>query len=102
MGSGLGGAARFVGSRYGCRVTGLDLTADDVETARILGEWAGLAGRLRFHPGAGTKIADMTSNIEPGVIAPGGGRRPARRLAAPAAARPGPAARPVLLFRRHL
>ena len=52
VGSGLGGAARFVGSRYGCRVTGIDLTAEYVETARALSEWTGLAGRLRFHHGS--------------------------------------------------
>jgi SAM-dependent methyltransferase len=32
VGSGLGGPARFVVSRYGCRVTGIDLTAEYVET----------------------------------------------------------------------
>ena len=36
VGSGLGGAARFVASRYGCRVTGIDLTEEYVETARAL------------------------------------------------------------------
>jgi ubiquinone/menaquinone biosynthesis C-methylase UbiE len=52
VGSGLGGAARFVASRYGCRVTGIDLTTEYVETARTLGGWTGLAGRLRFCHGS--------------------------------------------------
>lgn len=52
VGSGLGGAARFVGSRYGCRVTGIDLTTEYVETARTLTEWTGLGERLRFHQGS--------------------------------------------------
>jgi ubiquinone/menaquinone biosynthesis C-methylase UbiE len=52
VGSGLGGAARFVGSRYGCRVTGVDLTAEFVETARTLSEWTGLGQRLTFHHGS--------------------------------------------------
>jgi SAM-dependent methyltransferase len=52
VGCGLGGAARFVGSRYGCRVTGIDLTAEYVEGARALSEWTGLGGRLRFHRGS--------------------------------------------------
>lgn len=51
IGSGLGGAARFVAGRYGCRVTGIDLTAEYVETARTLSEWTGLGGRLRFYHG---------------------------------------------------
>jgi len=34
VGCGLGGAARFVASRYGSRVTGIDLTAEYVETGQ--------------------------------------------------------------------
>ena len=52
VGSGLGGAARFVAGRYGCRVTGVDLTAEYTETARTLSEWTGLGDRLRFHHGS--------------------------------------------------
>src|SRR5437867_12326255 len=39
VGSGLGGATRFVASRYGCRVTGIDLTPEYVETAKVLCGW---------------------------------------------------------------
>ena len=52
VGSGLGGPARFVSSRYGCRVTGIDLTAEYVETARTLSGWTGLSERLQFHHGS--------------------------------------------------
>jgi ubiquinone/menaquinone biosynthesis C-methylase UbiE len=52
VGSGVGGAARFVASRYGCRVTGIDLTAEYVETARALSHWVGLGDRVRFHRGS--------------------------------------------------
>jgi SAM-dependent methyltransferase len=52
VGSGLGGAARFVASRCGCRVTGIDLTEEFVETARTLSEWTGLGERLRFRHGS--------------------------------------------------
>lgn len=52
VGSGLGGAARFVGSRYGCRVTGIDLTAEYALAARVLSEWTGLGERLTFHHGS--------------------------------------------------
>lgn len=60
VGSGLGGPARFVASRYGCRVTGIDLTAEFVETARALSEWTGLAAQLRFRHGSAldTPFAD--------------------------------------------
>jgi ubiquinone/menaquinone biosynthesis C-methylase UbiE len=52
VGSGLGGAARFVGSRYGCRVTGIDLTAEYVDAAQTLTAWTGLGDRLTFHHGS--------------------------------------------------
>jgi SAM-dependent methyltransferase len=60
VGSGLGGAARFVAGRYGCRVTGIDLTADYVEAARVLSEWTGVGERLTFHHGSAlaTPFAD--------------------------------------------
>jgi SAM-dependent methyltransferase len=51
VGSGLGGAARFVADRYGCRVTGIDMTTEYVETARTLSEWTGLDQRLSFRHG---------------------------------------------------
>lgn len=60
VGSGLGGAARLVASRHGCRVTGIDLTAEYVETARTLSDWVGLSDRVRFHRGSAlaTPFAD--------------------------------------------
>jgi SAM-dependent methyltransferase len=56
VGSGLGGAARFVASRYGCRVTGIDLTEEFVETARALSQWTKLDGLLRFHHGSALEM----------------------------------------------
>ncbi len=56
VGSGLGGAARFVASRYGCRVTGIDLTEEYVETARALSRWTRLDGLLRFHHGSALEM----------------------------------------------
>jgi SAM-dependent methyltransferase len=56
VGSGLGGPARFVASRYGCRVTGIDLTEEYVETARVLSQWTRLDGLLRFHHGSALAV----------------------------------------------
>lgn len=42
VGSGLGGPARFVADRYKCRVSGIDLTRDYVETGNQLCQWLGL------------------------------------------------------------
>jgi sarcosine/dimethylglycine N-methyltransferase len=41
-GTGIGGAARFLAGRFGCRVTAVDLTAEYCETAQWLDESVGL------------------------------------------------------------
>lgn len=48
IGSGLGGPARFCAQTYGCRVTGIDLTASYVDAARVLTGWVGLSDRVSF------------------------------------------------------
>jgi ubiquinone/menaquinone biosynthesis C-methylase UbiE len=52
IGCGLGGSARFAASRYRCRVDGIDLTPEYVETGRALCGWVGLAGRISLHQGS--------------------------------------------------
>jgi ubiquinone/menaquinone biosynthesis C-methylase UbiE len=52
IGCGLGGPARFAVSRYRCRVDGIDLTPEYVETGRALCGWVGLAGRISLHQGS--------------------------------------------------
>jgi 2-polyprenyl-3-methyl-5-hydroxy-6-metoxy-1,4-benzoquinol methylase len=51
VGSGIGGPARYFAHRFGCRVTGIDLTAEFCETARILTRAVGLADRVAFEQG---------------------------------------------------
>jgi ubiquinone/menaquinone biosynthesis C-methylase UbiE len=48
VGCGLGGPARFVADRYKCRVRGIDLTLDYVETGNRLCEWVGLEGCVKL------------------------------------------------------
>jgi ubiquinone/menaquinone biosynthesis C-methylase UbiE len=48
VGCGLGGPARFVADRYKCRVSGIDLTLDYVETGNRLCEWVGLGDRVKL------------------------------------------------------
>ncbi len=48
VGSGLGGAARFLAHEVGCTVTGIDLTEEYVATARTLSGWVGLGDRTAF------------------------------------------------------
>jgi ubiquinone/menaquinone biosynthesis C-methylase UbiE len=49
--SGMGGPARYIASRTGCHVTGLDLTASRVEGAQMLTRLAGLSDKVRFVQG---------------------------------------------------
>ncbi|HEY2660553.1 MAG TPA: methyltransferase domain-containing protein [Caulobacteraceae bacterium] len=48
VGSGVGGPARFLAATYGCRVTGVDLSAAFVDAARYLTERTGQSGQVSF------------------------------------------------------
>lgn len=52
IGSGIGGPARFLSRVTGCRVTGIDLTAEFVETAKWLTEEQGQGGDVSFVQGS--------------------------------------------------
>ena len=51
VGSGIGGPARYVARRFGCRVSGIDLTAEFCEVARHLTSLLGLEGRVSVRQG---------------------------------------------------
>jgi ubiquinone/menaquinone biosynthesis C-methylase UbiE len=51
IGCGIGGPARWVAAKYGCRVTGVDLTAEFCAAARELNNITGLAGRVQILQG---------------------------------------------------
>lgn len=48
VGCGIGGSARFFAERYGCRVTGIDITDDFVRTAEALARRVGLGQRVAY------------------------------------------------------
>jgi SAM-dependent methyltransferase len=56
IGSGIGGPARMIAVRYGCRVTGVDLTPHFVEAARALSGMCGMADRVRFEVGSAVAL----------------------------------------------
>ena len=51
VGSGIGGPARYFADRCGCRVTGIDLTAEFCEVARHLTGLTGLDERITYEEG---------------------------------------------------
>jgi len=51
VGSGFGGPARYFATRFGCRVTGIDLTPEFCEVARHLTRLLGLEKRVAFELG---------------------------------------------------
>ncbi len=48
IGCGLGGTARYVANTYGSAVTGIDVTADFIETGKALCQWVGLENRIEL------------------------------------------------------
>lgn len=51
VGSGIGGPARYFAHRFGCRVTGIDLTAEFCDAARHLTRLLGLESKVDFELG---------------------------------------------------
>lgn len=51
IGSGIGGPARYFANRFGCRVTGIDLTPEYCDVARHLTRLLDLEGRVTFEVG---------------------------------------------------
>lgn len=56
VGSGIGGPARYFAHRFGCRVTGIDLTAEFCEVAGTLTRAVGLSDRIDFQQGNALKM----------------------------------------------
>jgi ubiquinone/menaquinone biosynthesis C-methylase UbiE len=51
VGSGIGGPARYLATRFGCHITGIDLTPEFCDVARHLTRMLGLEDRIRFEVG---------------------------------------------------
>lgn len=57
IGCGIGGPARYFATTYNCRVTGIDLTDEYIDAARLLSEKVGLSDRVTFEVGDATALA---------------------------------------------
>jgi len=51
LGRGIGGPARYLAARFGCRVTGVDLGPDCIEAARYLAARCGRSDGVTFQVG---------------------------------------------------
>ena len=51
-GCGIGGTSRYLADATGCSVTGVDLTGEYIDVARLLSERVGLADRVSFRQGS--------------------------------------------------
>ena len=56
IGCGIGGTSRFVASRFGCRVIGIDLTSEFVSTGQSLCDRVGLSCQVELHQGDATEM----------------------------------------------
>jgi ubiquinone/menaquinone biosynthesis C-methylase UbiE len=54
----------MIAARYGCRVTGVDLTPDFVNTARALSKMCGMANRVRFEVGSAVELPLPDASFE--------------------------------------
>jgi ubiquinone/menaquinone biosynthesis C-methylase UbiE len=56
IGCGIGGPARWIAAKYGCHVTGVDLTTEFCEAARELNALCGLADRVQILHGSAVSL----------------------------------------------
>jgi len=64
IGSGIGGPARYLARRFGCRVTGIDLTAEFCEVARHLTRLLGMQERVKFEQGDALAMPFAAASFE--------------------------------------
>ena len=93
VGSGIGGPARYLAERFGCRITGIDLTPEFCDLARHLTGLIGLGERLGFEQGNalampfadGTFDGAYSMNVSMNIADKAGLYREIRRLLKPGA-----------------
>jgi sarcosine/dimethylglycine N-methyltransferase len=64
IGCGIGGPARWIAAKYGCRVTGVDLTREFCEAACVLNNLTGLADRVRILHGSALALPAQDASFD--------------------------------------
>jgi MPBQ/MSBQ methyltransferase len=67
VGCGIGGAARYLAASTGCRVTGIDLTPEYIETARQLSRRTGLGDRTQFEVGSALRMTFADASFDAAI-----------------------------------
>lgn len=68
VGCGIGGTSRFIASRFGCRVTGVDLTPEFIETGTALCKWVGLDEQIELHQGNALSMPFTEGSFDAAVM----------------------------------
>jgi len=64
IGSGLGGPARWIATKFGCAMTGVDLTQEHCDAARELNAACGLSDRVRIMQGSALDLPLPDQSLE--------------------------------------
>jgi ubiquinone/menaquinone biosynthesis C-methylase UbiE len=64
IGSGVGGPSRYLATKYDCRVSGVDLTPEFVETAMALTDRVGLSERVDFRQGSALDLPFANASFD--------------------------------------
>jgi SAM-dependent methyltransferase len=68
VGCGIGGTSRFVADRYGCRVCGVDVTPEFIETGRVLCDWVGLGERIDLRHGSALDLPFEDGSFDAAIM----------------------------------
>ncbi|MDH5569596.1 MAG: methyltransferase domain-containing protein [Nitrosopumilus sp.] len=64
VGCGLGGSARYIAEKYGCNVTGIDLTEQYIDVANRLTEFVKMSDKVSFKQASALEIPFESDNFD--------------------------------------
>ena len=67
LGCGIGGTARYMATAFGCAVTGVDLTPEYIDVARVLAERTGPTDRLAFETASALSMPFQNASFDRAV-----------------------------------
>ena len=64
VGCGLGGSARYVAQKYGCTVTGIDLTDEYIDVANKLTEFVNMSDKVSFRQASALELPFASESFD--------------------------------------